>query len=82
MLIVEISDRLFVESGPTQFFVATCARVQMYVFGCAAFFTAGFAYQSTVPLLRITAFFLAPIGFLVPSLACVALDQALAIQAA
>ena len=54
----------------------------MHVRGCAAFLTAGFAYQSSALLLRIAAFFLAPVGLLVSSFACSALDHALAIQAA
>ena len=80
-MVFEIIDGMYVESGYAHFLAATCAHVQVHVPGCAAFLTAGFAYQSCLLLLRIAAFYSAPIGFLVFSFACSAFDQALAIQA-
>ena len=68
-----------VESGRAKVFAPACARVQVDVLGRAAFLAADFAYQSGVLLLRIVALLFAPVAFLVPSHACSALDQALAI---
>ena len=79
---VEIQNRVVIKSGEAHFFETGGARVEVSVTDCAAFPTAVFAYQSGAPLLRMVAFLWAPVGLLVPGLACRALDQDLALQAA
>ena len=79
---LEVTDRAFIECGEAQFFETSGASVEVSVPGCAAFPSAVFAYQSGAVALRMVAFLLAPVGLLVPGLACRALDQALALQAA
>ena len=81
-MVLEVMDRAFIEFCETHLFETGGARVKVSVTGCAAFPTALFAYQSGASFLRMLACVWAPVGLLVPGLACRALDQALALQAA